>query len=323
MIACMQRPPFPAGTEVPVVLSGISFPFGRLFRASGQITHVLRTRAPLYSPLRAFSLDLHVLGTPPAFVLSQDQTLQLRDFDPSQLPLSRRTGMVLRFYCKLEGMRGPHSILRLAIQLSKTELHRSNRAALIRTLATAGSRGRPCWFKSGRRMYFQRTLLSRGRFTENSAALPTEGPGYLHRAFFPVKLARFALARRPASRGAASIPTPGSPSRVRSGCPFRLLARGALCSPSEESRQEVPQLRCFSCRQPLSTGALCSRDPIRCQVGVAERHEPMAAIPRRHCAAALSACGSGHPASRARAARTISSRRASASSISSLSSTYS
>jgi hypothetical protein len=38
---------------------------------------VLRTRSPVYSPLRAFSLDLHVLGTPPAFVLSQDQTLQL------------------------------------------------------------------------------------------------------------------------------------------------------------------------------------------------------------------------------------------------------
>jgi hypothetical protein len=80
-----------------VVLSGISTPFGELFRASGQITHVLRTRAPLYSPLRAFPLDLHVLGTPPAFVLSQDQTLQLRDFDPSQLPLSRRTGMVLQY----------------------------------------------------------------------------------------------------------------------------------------------------------------------------------------------------------------------------------
>ena len=39
---------------------------------------MLRTRSPVYSPLRAFSLDLHVLGTPPAFVLSQDQTLQLK-----------------------------------------------------------------------------------------------------------------------------------------------------------------------------------------------------------------------------------------------------
>ena len=76
-IACVQRPPFPPGTEVPVGLTGISQPFGWLSQTFGQITHVLRTRAPLYSPLRAFSLDLHVLGTPPAFVLSQDQTLQL------------------------------------------------------------------------------------------------------------------------------------------------------------------------------------------------------------------------------------------------------
>ena len=35
---------------------------------------MLRTRAPL-SIARAF--DLHVLGLPPAFVLSQDQTLKL------------------------------------------------------------------------------------------------------------------------------------------------------------------------------------------------------------------------------------------------------
>src|SRR5262249_33475411 len=43
-----------------------------------------------YSPVRRFtqgvaplfSLDLHVLGTPPAFVLSQDQTLQLRSGAP-------------------------------------------------------------------------------------------------------------------------------------------------------------------------------------------------------------------------------------------------
>src|SRR5205823_10620734 len=75
--ACIQRPPFPSGAEAPVGLCGISQPFGWLSHSPRQITHVLRTRAPLYSPLRAFSLDLHVLGTPPAFVLSQDQTLQL------------------------------------------------------------------------------------------------------------------------------------------------------------------------------------------------------------------------------------------------------
>ena len=36
---------------------------------------MLLTRAPLYLPLRAFAFDLHVLGTPPALILSQDQTL--------------------------------------------------------------------------------------------------------------------------------------------------------------------------------------------------------------------------------------------------------
>jgi hypothetical protein len=38
---------------------------------------VLLTRSPLSPvPKDRFSLDLHVLGAPPAFVLSQDQTLR-------------------------------------------------------------------------------------------------------------------------------------------------------------------------------------------------------------------------------------------------------
>ena len=41
------------------------------------ITHVLLTRSPLSpTPKGRFSLDLHVLSAPPAFVLSQDQTLR-------------------------------------------------------------------------------------------------------------------------------------------------------------------------------------------------------------------------------------------------------
>jgi hypothetical protein len=41
------------------------------------MTHVLLTRSPLSpEPKPWFSLDLHVLGAPPAFVLSQDQTLR-------------------------------------------------------------------------------------------------------------------------------------------------------------------------------------------------------------------------------------------------------
>ena len=41
---------------------------------------MLLTRAPLSTtPKDGFSFDLHVLSLPPAFVLSQDQTLKLRD----------------------------------------------------------------------------------------------------------------------------------------------------------------------------------------------------------------------------------------------------
>ena len=45
-----------------------------------------------------FALDLHVLGTPPAFVLSQDQTLQLKIelFELAYLPfLSELVGQAL------------------------------------------------------------------------------------------------------------------------------------------------------------------------------------------------------------------------------------
>ena len=61
------------------MLSGISTRFRVLSQACRQVTHVLLTRPPLiHFPKEASSLDLHVLGTPPAFVLSQDQTLHNR-----------------------------------------------------------------------------------------------------------------------------------------------------------------------------------------------------------------------------------------------------
>ena len=63
--------------------SGLSSDFSLLSRTLGQVTHALLTRPPLGSSsafpkeLRTRTpLDLHVLGTPPAFVLSQDQTLR-------------------------------------------------------------------------------------------------------------------------------------------------------------------------------------------------------------------------------------------------------
>ena len=56
-----------------MVVRGITRPLGRLSPADRYVPHVLRTRSPL---TLAGPCDLHVLGTPPAFVLSQDQTLQ-------------------------------------------------------------------------------------------------------------------------------------------------------------------------------------------------------------------------------------------------------
>jgi hypothetical protein len=64
---------------------GISSSFPELSPTSGQVTNALLTRSPLGNPFRPYeyklqgsSFDLHVLGTPPTFILSQDQTLRKR-----------------------------------------------------------------------------------------------------------------------------------------------------------------------------------------------------------------------------------------------------
>ena len=61
------------------MLCGISSRFQLLSPCKGQVAHALLTRPPLShfqkQASENASLDLHVLGTPPAFVLSQDQTL--------------------------------------------------------------------------------------------------------------------------------------------------------------------------------------------------------------------------------------------------------
>ena len=60
--------------------SGINSSFPELSPSLGQVAYVLRTRSPLSHPRIAtllFSLDLHVLTTPPAFTLSQNQTLRI------------------------------------------------------------------------------------------------------------------------------------------------------------------------------------------------------------------------------------------------------
>ena len=59
------------------VLCGISSRFQLLSPTERQVSHALLTRSPLSDlPKDITPFDLHVLGTPPAFVLSQDQTLK-------------------------------------------------------------------------------------------------------------------------------------------------------------------------------------------------------------------------------------------------------
>ena len=61
-----------------VAVCGINSTFAELSRAPRQITHVLRTLAPLNIlniATQNIPFDLHVLSTPPPFVLSQNQTL--------------------------------------------------------------------------------------------------------------------------------------------------------------------------------------------------------------------------------------------------------
>src|ERR1700730_4492830 len=50
-----------------------------------RVTHPFAT---LLIPCGTFAFDLHVLGTPPALILSQDQTLMLRTLSP-RVPLAR------------------------------------------------------------------------------------------------------------------------------------------------------------------------------------------------------------------------------------------
>ena len=76
-IACRISPfrTLPCGT---VRLCGISGCFQPVSPCMRQVIHALLTRPPLGQTSLGFRLspfDLHVLGTPPAFILSQDRTL--------------------------------------------------------------------------------------------------------------------------------------------------------------------------------------------------------------------------------------------------------
>ena len=58
--------------------------FRRLSPCVGQVVHALRTRSPVADngiATISMPLDLHVLGLPLAFILSQDQTLRCISFN--------------------------------------------------------------------------------------------------------------------------------------------------------------------------------------------------------------------------------------------------
>src|SRR5699024_9768030 len=80
-----QGPKFPC--FAPKRLCGISHRFQWLSPSIGQIpihySPVRRSSARSKLPL--LPLDLHVLGLPPAFNLSHDQTLQLKAFDAQRM----------------------------------------------------------------------------------------------------------------------------------------------------------------------------------------------------------------------------------------------
>ena len=84
----------PCGT---VRLCGISSRFQLLSPCVRQVTHALLTRPPLShfqkQAFKSASFDLHVLSTPPAFILSQDQTLV-----KSVCPVQNNSGHLLNLW---------------------------------------------------------------------------------------------------------------------------------------------------------------------------------------------------------------------------------
>ena len=72
--------------------------FPMAIQLRGARSYALLTRPPLYSSppkLQTVPLDLHVLGTPPAFTLSQDQTLQADLFGSNPSFVSFRVAAIL------------------------------------------------------------------------------------------------------------------------------------------------------------------------------------------------------------------------------------
>ena len=68
-----------------MVLAVVSNCYSKLKGRFPRVTHPCAT---ILAPEGTFSFDLHVLGLPPAFVLSQDQTLKFEPLTLMVLPMN-------------------------------------------------------------------------------------------------------------------------------------------------------------------------------------------------------------------------------------------
>ena len=100
-----------------------------------QVTHALLTRPPLshslVRKLQSASFDLHVLSTPPAFILSQDQTLV-------KSVCSRSKSLASNFVTLLTVLRFDINCLFLNL-FSRFELYMHSKALLSRSCGFAQS----------------------------------------------------------------------------------------------------------------------------------------------------------------------------------------
>ena len=132
-------------------VSGITRPFGRLSRGRGQVLHVLLSRSPLASARGQVPFDLHVLGAPPAFILSQDRTLRPKMYGLRARPVLTTSTLIgsVRFiwFCLIgKGIsRGRLSAaLRKTIQVRPFQMVRclpGCDTSVVSILAVSGSQG--------------------------------------------------------------------------------------------------------------------------------------------------------------------------------------
>ena len=116
-----------------MTVCGITRPLGRLSPVSRQVPHVLRTRSPV---ALASPRDLHVLSTPPAFVLSQDQTLQEFDYSSAERDHRIRSNDRIRNHrirvCSLPAAHVSSRLTRATARFSHTRLSISEFSHCVR-----------------------------------------------------------------------------------------------------------------------------------------------------------------------------------------------